>query len=52
MLGAEGLKEATSMAILNANYMAKRLETHFDVLYRGMCAPATDQMFCAMLVMI
>lgn len=35
MLGEEGLKEATGMAILNANYMAKKLEQGYDVLYRG-----------------
>jgi len=35
MMGAEGLKRATQVAILNANYMAKRLEGHYDVLFRG-----------------
>ena len=35
MLGGDGLKLATQVAILNANYMAKKLESHFDVLYRG-----------------
>ena len=35
MMGAEGLKRATEVAILNANYMAKRLESHYPVLYRG-----------------
>ncbi len=35
MMGSDGLKKATQMAILNANYMAKRLETHYDVLFRG-----------------
>eukprot|EP00595_Chromulina_sp_UTEXLB2642_P002235 CAMPEP_0196763154 /NCGR_PEP_ID=MMETSP1095-20130614/3540_1 /TAXON_ID=96789 ORGANISM="Chromulina nebulosa, Strain UTEXLB2642" /NCGR_SAMPLE_ID=MMETSP1095 /ASSEMBLY_ACC=CAM_ASM_000446 /LENGTH=403 /DNA_ID=CAMNT_0042115759 /DNA_START=1415 /DNA_END=2623 /DNA_ORIENTATION=- len=35
MLGSAGLKEATGMAILNANYMAKRLETGYNVLYKG-----------------
>ncbi|KAI9913634.1 hypothetical protein PsorP6_006719 [Peronosclerospora sorghi] len=41
MLGEEGLKQATSVAILNANYMAKKLEQHYDVVYRsanGTCA--------------
>lgn len=33
MMGAEGLKQATQVAILNANYMAKRLSEHFDILY-------------------
>jgi glycine dehydrogenase len=35
MLGAEGLTLATELAILNANYVARRLEGHFDVLYTG-----------------
>ena len=35
MMGAEGLTQATAMAILNANYMAKKLEAHFPILYRG-----------------
>ncbi len=35
LMGAEGLKRATEVAILNANYMAKKLEPHFPVLYRG-----------------
>lgn len=35
MLGENGLKNATSMAILNANYMAKRLEKDYSILYRG-----------------
>ena len=35
MMGAEGLTEATQVAILNANYVAQRLEPHFPVLYRG-----------------
>ncbi len=35
MLGAEGLRTATQTAILNANYMAHRLESKFKVLYRG-----------------
>jgi glycine dehydrogenase len=35
MMGGEGLKQATSMAILNANYMARRLDPHFPVLYKG-----------------
>ncbi|MDB6078275.1 MAG: gcvp: glycine dehydrogenase [Akkermansiaceae bacterium] len=33
MMGAAGLKEATGVAILNANYMAKRLSGYFPVLY-------------------
>jgi glycine dehydrogenase len=35
MMGAQGLKKATEVAILNANYMAERLQPHFPVLYRG-----------------
>ncbi len=35
MMGAQGLRRATEIAILNANYMAKRLEGSYDVLYRG-----------------
>ena len=35
MMGAEGLTEATKIAILNANYMAKRLNDYFPVLYTG-----------------
>ena len=35
MMGCEGLTQATRVAILNANYIAKRLEGAFDVLYKG-----------------
>ncbi len=35
MMGGEGLTKATKMAILNANYIAKRLNAHFPVLYSG-----------------
>ncbi|WP_013322173.1 aminomethyl-transferring glycine dehydrogenase [Gloeothece verrucosa] len=35
MMGAEGLTEATKVAILNANYIAKRLEPFYPVLYKG-----------------
>ncbi len=35
MMGAEGLKFATEVAILNANYIAKQLESHYPVLYTG-----------------
>ena len=35
MLGEAGLKKATQVAILNANYMAARLAPHFDILYTG-----------------
>ncbi|MEO5720569.1 MAG: aminomethyl-transferring glycine dehydrogenase [Chthoniobacterales bacterium] len=35
MMGAQGLAEATKLAILNANYIAKRMENFYPVLYRG-----------------
>jgi len=35
LMGAEGLTLATKIAILNANYIARRLEEHYPVLYRG-----------------
>jgi glycine dehydrogenase len=35
LLGREGTRKATEVAILNANYMANRLEKHFPVLYKG-----------------
>jgi glycine dehydrogenase len=35
MMGGEGLTAATKVAILNANYIAKRLEESYPVLYRG-----------------
>ncbi|MEO9458894.1 MAG: aminomethyl-transferring glycine dehydrogenase [Lentilitoribacter sp.] len=35
MMGGEGLTRATKFAILNANYIAKRLEDAYPVLYRG-----------------
>ncbi|KAG5045045.1 hypothetical protein JHK86_014451 [Glycine max] len=35
MMGSKGLTEASKTAILNANYMAKRLENHYPVLFRG-----------------
>ena len=41
MMGGDGLKYATEIAILNANYMATRLAGHFEILYtgtNGMCA--------------
>ena len=33
LMGAAGLKRATQLAILNANYMAKRVSDHYDILY-------------------
>ncbi|PVU99757.1 hypothetical protein BB559_000430 [Furculomyces boomerangus] len=41
MMGGDGLRRATEMAILNANYMAKRLSEHYPILYtnkNNMCA--------------
>jgi len=35
MMGGEGLTLATKIAILNANYIAKRLDPHYPVLYKG-----------------
>ena len=35
MMGATGLKQATEMAILNANYIAARLGQHYPVLFKG-----------------
>ncbi|MGW9452496.1 aminomethyl-transferring glycine dehydrogenase [Streptomyces sp. NPDC055632] len=35
LMGGEGLKRATQVAVLAANYIAKRLEPHFPVLYTG-----------------
>ena len=35
MMGADGLKEATEVAILNANYIAKRLAPFYPILYTG-----------------
>jgi glycine dehydrogenase len=35
MMGADGLTLATKLAILSANYVAKQLEPHFPVLYKG-----------------
>lgn len=35
MMGADGLKRASEIAILNANYIAKRLDPHFPVLFKG-----------------
>ncbi len=44
MLGAEGLTEATKMAILNANYIKDRLKGKFDVLYTGERGRAAHEM--------
>jgi len=34
-MGTKGLEKATQVAMLNANYMAKKLENHYPILYRG-----------------
>ena len=41
LLGAKGLRQSSEAAILNANYMAKRLEGHYKILFtndNGLCA--------------
>jgi glycine dehydrogenase len=35
MMGSDGLKKATEVAMLNANYIAKKLDGHYEILYRG-----------------
>ncbi len=35
MMGGDGLRKATEVAILSANYIAKKLDPHFPVLYKG-----------------
>ncbi|MFC5570683.1 aminomethyl-transferring glycine dehydrogenase [Lysobacter yangpyeongensis] len=35
MMGAAGLRRATQVALLNANYIARRLEAHYETLYTG-----------------
>ncbi|HWG96864.1 MAG TPA: glycine dehydrogenase (aminomethyl-transferring), partial [Nitrospira sp.] len=35
LMGRDGLTKATQVAILNANYMVKRLEKHYSILYKG-----------------
>lgn len=35
LLGKTGLRRSSEMAILNANYMARRLDGHYDILFRG-----------------
>lgn len=35
MMGPRGLRKATQVAILNANYMSKRLEGHYKTLFKG-----------------
>jgi len=35
LMGSEGLKKATAVAILNANYLMKKLEPHYKIVYKG-----------------
>lgn len=35
MMGGRGLREATEVAILNANYLAKKISAHYPILYKG-----------------
>jgi glycine dehydrogenase len=35
LMGGEGLRRATQVAVLNANYIARRLQDHFPILYTG-----------------
>ena len=35
LMGSEGLRRATQIAVLNANYLALRLTPHYDILFRG-----------------
>ncbi|WP_143962428.1 aminomethyl-transferring glycine dehydrogenase [Litoribacter populi] len=44
MMGGDGLTNATKMAILNANYMKARLETHYPILYTGTKGRAAHEM--------
>ncbi len=44
MLGAEGLTQATKIAILNANYIKQRLQGQFDTLYSGERGRAAHEM--------
>lgn len=44
MLGAEGLKKSTEIAILNANYIKEKLNGHYDTLYSGEMGRAAHEM--------
>ena len=44
MLGAEGLKKSTEIAILNANYLAAKLESHYPILYKGLNGTVAHEM--------
>lgn len=51
MMGSKGLLHATEVAILNANYMAKRLEGHYKVLFRGRKGTAVKASICQSMLM-
>lgn len=44
MLGADGLKKSTEIAILNANYLKERLGQHYEILYTGEQGRAAHEM--------
>ncbi|NNL16646.1 MAG: aminomethyl-transferring glycine dehydrogenase [Flavobacteriaceae bacterium] len=44
MLGADGLTDSTKVAILNANYIKERLDTHFHTLYSGELGRAAHEL--------
>ena len=44
LLGGEGLKQATKIAILNANYLAASLKDHYKVLYKGINGTVAHEM--------
>ena len=44
MLGAEGLKKSTEIAILNTNYLAVKLESHYPILYKGVNGTVAHEM--------
>jgi glycine dehydrogenase len=44
MMGADGLKRATEIAILNANYIKERLSAHYPILYTGKNGRAAHEM--------
>jgi glycine dehydrogenase len=44
MMGGEGLKRATQLAILNANYIKERLKAHYPILYTGKNGRAAHEM--------
>ncbi|HJN26646.1 MAG TPA: aminomethyl-transferring glycine dehydrogenase [Candidatus Latescibacteria bacterium] len=46
MMGADGLRRATQVAILNANYVAHRLHEAFPVLYRGAAGLVAHEAIC------